>query len=116
MREAQGAQQGIENRVPYGLTLNQTDGVEPSVLPLNMLGVSLGLMAFMQVVLRITTRTPNDLKFFLPEWELDESDRPIRQSCDCVLTASLGDTLMITPVMVDDFRSVLRKRDGGSSE
>ncbi len=101
-REAQGAQRGIENRIPYGLTLDQTDGVEPSVLPLNMLGVSLALMEFMQVALCITVRTPNDLKFFLPEWELDESDRPIQKSCDCVLTAALGDVLPIAPVVMDD--------------
>jgi hypothetical protein len=36
--EAQGNQRGIENRVPYGLTLEETDGVEPSVLPLNLAG------------------------------------------------------------------------------
>ena len=101
MREAQGVQRGIEDRIPYGLTLEETDGVEPSVLPLNMLGVSLGLMEFMQVALRITIRTPNDLKFFLPEWELDESDRPTRQSCDCVLTAGLGDELAINPVVME---------------
>src|SRR5260370_4009456 len=101
MREAQGVQRGIEDQIPYGLTLEETDGVEPSVLPLNMLGVSLGLMEFMQVALKITTRTPNDLKFFLPQWELDESDRPTRQSCDCVLTSSLGDALTITPVIME---------------
>lgn len=100
-REAQGTQQGIENRIPYGLTLDQTDGVEPSVLPLNMLGVSLALMEFMQVALHITTRTPRDLKFFLPEWELDESDRPIRKDCDCILTSGLGDTLTIAAVVMD---------------
>jgi hypothetical protein len=97
-REAQGAQRGVEDRIPYGLTLEETDGVEPSVLPLNMLGVSLALMEFMQVALKISTRTPNDLKFFLPEWELDESDRSPRESCDCVLTVALGDTLIIRPV------------------
>lgn len=100
-REAQGAQRGIEDRIPYGLTLEETDGVEPSVLPLNMLGVSLGLIEFMQVALKITNRTPNDLKFFLPEWELDESDRPTRQSCDCILTAGFGDALTINPVIME---------------
>ncbi len=99
--EAQGAQRGIESRIPYGLTLDQTDGVEPSVLPLNMLGVSLALMEFMQVALHITTRTPHDLKFFLPDWELDESDRLIRKDCDCVLSSGLGDTLTINPVVMD---------------
>jgi len=37
--------------------------VEPSVLALNMTGVSLALMQFMQVTLGITCRTPRDLKF-----------------------------------------------------
>lgn len=100
-REAQGLQQGIERRVPYGLTLNDTDGVEPSVLPLNMLGVSLALMEFMQVALKITTRTPNDLKFILPEWELDESDRPAEGACDCITSIGLGDSLVINPVVED---------------
>lgn len=101
MREAQGLQQGIEKRIPYGLALEQTDGVEPSVLPLNMLGVSLALIEFMQVALNITTRTPNDLKFFLPEWELDESDHHAREACDCILTVGLGDTIVINPVVME---------------
>ncbi len=67
-----------------------------------MLGVSLALMQFMQVALRITIRTPNDLKFLLSEWELDESDRPIQPSCGCVLTAGLGDTLAITPFVMGE--------------
>lgn len=100
-REAQGLQRAIENRIPYGIPLEQTDGVEPSVLPLNMLGVSLALIQFMQVALKLTTRTPNDLKFFLPEWELDESDRRARESCDCILTAGLGDTLVINPIVME---------------
>lgn len=100
-REAQGSQRGIEKRVPYGLTLDQTDGVEPSVLPLNMLGVSLALMEFMQVALRIATRTPNDLKFFLPEWELDESDRVQRKDCDCVQNSAAGETVEISPVVME---------------
>src|SRR6266576_5419831 len=101
MREAQGVQQAIEKKIPYGLPLEQTDGVEPSVLPLNMLGVSLALIEFMQVALKITTRTPNDLKFFLPEWELDESDRPIHPGCDCVTSCAFGDTLRIAPIVMD---------------
>ncbi len=100
-REAQGRQQGIEKRIPYGLSLEDTDGVEPSVLPLNMLGVSLALMQFMQVALKITDRTPNDLKFILPEWELDESDRPARADCDCTASLGAGDTLHIRPVYVE---------------
>ena len=101
MREAQGVQQAIENKIPYGLPLEQTDGVEPSVLPLNMLGVSLALIEFMQVALKITERTPNDLKFILPQWELDESDRPVRDTCDCVKTSGLGDTLRLVAVITD---------------
>lgn len=100
-REAQGVQQAIEKRIPYGLPLEETDGMEPSVLPLNMLGVSLALMEFMQLALKITTRTPNDLKFFLPEWELDESDRPVRDACDCVIACGLGDTMPLIPVTMD---------------
>ena len=101
MREAQGVQQAIENKIPYGLPLEQTDGVEPSVLPLNMLGVSLALIEFMQVALKITERTPNDLKFFLPQWELDESDRPVRDTCDCVKASGLGDTMRLVAVITD---------------
>lgn len=100
MREAQGQQQGVEQRAPYGLTLKQTDGVEPSVLPLNLLGVSLALMEFMQVALGITSRTPNDLKFFLPEWELDESDLPARKGCSCLTDVGLGDQVRIDPVVM----------------
>lgn len=100
-REAQGLQKGIERRAPYGLGLDETDGVEPSVLPLNMLGVSLALIEFMQVALRITLRTPNDLKFILPEWELDESDRHAEGACDCITSVAMGDTLSINPVIED---------------
>jgi ThiF family protein len=100
-REAQGVQQEIENRIPYGLPLEETDGFEPSVLPLNMLGVSLALMEFMQVALKITSRTPRDLKFFLPEWELDESDLPALQDCDCLTSVGLGDTVTVNPVVME---------------
>jgi hypothetical protein len=100
-QEAQGDQQGIEKRIPYGLPLEDTEGVEPSVLPLNMLGVSLGLMEFMQVGLKITDRTPNDLKFILPQWELDESDRPAQPNCGCVMSVGAGDTLHIRPVLME---------------
>jgi hypothetical protein len=100
-KEAQGRQQGIEKRIPYGLPLDDMDGVEPSVLPLNMLGVSLALMEFMQVGLKITDRTPNDLKFILPEWELDESDRPAQGNCGCVMSLGAADTLHIKPVLME---------------
>jgi hypothetical protein len=100
-QEAQGRQHGVEKRIPYGIPLEATDGVEPSVLPLNMLGVSLALMEFMQVALKITVRTPNDLKFILPEWELDESDRQAKGDCDCISTVGLGDTLLIRPVVME---------------
>jgi hypothetical protein len=100
-REAQGVQQGIERRIAYGLAPENTDGVEPSVLPLNMLGVSLALMEFLQVALKITSRTPNDLKFFLPEWELDESDLPVQTDCVCVTSISMGDTYRIRSVTME---------------
>lgn len=100
-KEAQGRQQGIEKRIPYGLPLEDTDGIEPSVLPLNMLGVSLALMEFMQVALKITDRTPRDLKFILPQWELDESDRPTHENCGCVTSLGAADTLHIRPVLME---------------
>jgi proteasome lid subunit RPN8/RPN11 len=100
-QEAQGAQQGIERRVAYGLPVEATDDVEPSVLPLNMLGVSLALMQFLQVALQITSRTPNDLKFFLPEWELDENDLAAQGECMCVTSVGLGDTVRIRPVVME---------------
>ena len=98
MREAQGNQRGIENRAPYGLPLEETDGVEPSVLPLNMAGVGLALLQFMQVVLKITERTPRDLKLFLPEWELDESDLATLPGCPVENATGLGDSVIIRPV------------------
>jgi len=100
-REAQGVQQGIERRVAYGLPAEATDGAEPSVLPLNMLGVSLALMEFLQVALKITSRTPNDLKIFLPQWELDESDLPAGAECSCVTSVGLGDMVRIRPVTME---------------
>jgi hypothetical protein len=66
-----------------------------------MLGVSLALMEFMQVGLKITDRTPNDLKFILPEWELDESDRRVRDNCGCVMSLGAADTLRIRPVLME---------------
>jgi hypothetical protein len=97
MREAQGAQRGVELRAPYGLQPDQTDGVEPSVLGLNMLGVGLALVEFMQVALGISDRTPRDLKFFLPEWELDESDLETRTDCYSESNAGRGDSIQILP-------------------
>jgi hypothetical protein len=101
MREAQGRQRGIERKAAYGLEFDQTDGVEPSVMPLNMLGVSLALIEFMQVALRVTERTPNDLKFILPEWELDESDRKAAGACDCIMSIAMGEALTINPIIED---------------
>lgn len=66
-----------------------------------MLGVSLALMEFMQVALNITERTPHDLKFILPEWELDESDRTAQPDCDCIISVGAADTLDIAPVVMD---------------
>jgi hypothetical protein len=100
-QEAQGRQHAVEKRIPYGMPIEATDDVEPSVLPLNMLGVSLALMEFMQVALKITVRMPNDLKFILPEWELDESDRQAKGDCDCVTTVAMGDTLSIRSVVME---------------
>jgi hypothetical protein len=98
MREAQGTQRGIEDPIPYGLTPVQTDGVEPSVLALNLAGVGLALLEFMQVVMRITSRTPRDLKLFLPEWELDESDLDTVADCRTELNTARGDSVHISPV------------------
>jgi len=53
-REAQGTQRDAERRLAYGLPLDPSDGIEPSVLPVNMAGVGLALLEFMQVALKIT--------------------------------------------------------------
>jgi hypothetical protein len=98
VEEAQGVQRGAELRIPYGLALELTDGVEPSVLPLNLAGVGLALMEFMQVALRISDRTPNDLKLWLPAWELDESDLRVSPGCNCIADTAMGDSLSIHPV------------------
>jgi hypothetical protein len=98
MREAQGNQRGAENRVPYGLPLEEAETIEPSVLPLNIAGVGLALMQFMQVALRVSERTPRDLKLILPQWELDESDLDCRADCGCVTDVALGDAARILPV------------------
>jgi hypothetical protein len=97
-QEAQGEQRGLENRIPYGLPLEGTDGVAPSVLPLNLAGVSLALLEFMQVALQITDRTPRDLKLFLPNWELDESDLDSLPDCSSEGDVALGDDARIRPV------------------
>ena len=98
MREAQGDQRGIEDRVAYGLTPEQTDGVEPSVLPLNMAGAAIALLEFMQIAMAITARTPNDLKLILPEWELDECDLTSMAGCATEQAVSRGDSAQIAPV------------------
>ena len=97
-REAQGNQRGIENRAPYGIPLEETDGVEPSVLALNLAGVGLALLQFMQVMLKVTERTPRDLKLFLPEWELDESDLNSLEDCKTENNTGLGDAVRIVPI------------------
>lgn len=97
-QEAQGQQRDIERRIPYGLPLGETDGVEPSVLPLNLAGVSLALLQFMQVALQITDRTPRDLKLWLPAWELDESDLDSLPDCSTELDTAAGDDAKIRAV------------------
>jgi ThiF family protein len=96
-REAQGAQRGTEVRFAYGLTAAQTEHVEPSVLALNMAGVGLALLQFMQIAMRITPRTPSDLKLLLPEWELDESDLATEPDCTTEANTGRGDSVAITP-------------------
>jgi len=98
-REAQGAQRDAERHIPYGIPLDQTDEVEPSVLALNLAGAGLALLEFMQVALRITNRTPWDLKLFLPEWELDESDLRRMPDCATEVATACGDTFVITPII-----------------
>jgi hypothetical protein len=78
--------------------LEETDGVEPSVLPLNLTGVGLAMLEFMQVALKVTTRTPRDLKLFLPEWELDESDLDTVVECSTEAATAMGDATRIAPV------------------
>jgi len=96
MREAQGNQGGIENR--YGVDVDAQDDTEPSVLPLNLAGVGLALLEFMQITLGITAKTPNDLKMILPEWELDESDLSSIPDCATETSTALGDAAKIRPV------------------
>lgn len=98
MREAQGDQVNADNRIPYGLPIEQTDGVEPSVLPLNLTGVGLALLEVLQVAIKITNRTPHDLKLLLPEWELDESDLGSAIDCPTEQQTALGDAAKIVPV------------------
>ncbi len=47
----------------------------------------------------------------LPEWELDESNRPAREGRDCIRTVGLGDTLLIAPVVMDQKMGSIH-RDG----
>jgi hypothetical protein len=95
MREAQGDQRGMEDRIAYGLTFEETDGVEPSVMALNVAGVGLALLQFMQVAMRITGRTPRDLKLLLPEWELDESDLSTLLECTTEQNTARGDSVSV---------------------
>jgi hypothetical protein len=96
-REAQGNQRGAEYRIAYGLTGEQTEHVEPSVLPLNIAGVGLALLQFMQIGMRITSRTPTDLKLLLPEWELDECDLTTVPDCVDEMNVARGDSVAIAP-------------------
>lgn len=98
-REAQGAQAGAEMRAGYGLSL--TGGPEepdPSVLPLNLAGVGLAMLQFMQLVLHVTPKTPRNLSLRMPLWDLDESDLEAQADCGCVADIGLGDTCQIRPV------------------
>lgn len=96
-REAQGVQAVIERRIPYGIPLTLTDGVEPSVLPLNMTSASLALMSFTQLCFHLAARTPQELRVRLPQWELDENELPSRPGCSCRTDIALGDELEIRP-------------------
>jgi len=59
----------------------------------------MGAAALIEVALKITRRTPRDLKCFLPEWVLDESDLNSRPDCDTEDATSMGDTFKIHPVI-----------------
>jgi molybdopterin/thiamine biosynthesis adenylyltransferase len=96
--EAQGAQRGAELRAGYGLDVTTDEAVDPSVLPLNLAGVSLAMLQFMQLVLRVTPKTPCNLTLRMPGWELDESDLDTLPDCGCVQDVALGDTCVIRPV------------------
>jgi hypothetical protein len=97
-REAQGAQRGAERGAGYGMKITHDVEADPSVLPLNLVGAGLAMLEFMQVVMRLTPKTPRNLSMRMPEWELDESDLDALQDCGCINDVALGDTIAIRPV------------------
>lgn len=100
--EAQGTQRGIHRKAAYGLSLEATDGVEPSVLPINMTSAGLALLKFMQLVFHVAGRTPKALRLHLPAWELDESDLDVRPTCACLGDVAMGDAVRINPYLVPE--------------
>jgi hypothetical protein len=101
-QEAQGDQRGVERRVAYGVPLEATDGVEPSVLPLNLTSAGLAMMLFMQLLFGVGGRTPTALRFYTPAWEIDESDLSPRASCGCIADCGRGDAARISPYDVPE--------------
>lgn len=102
-REAQGVQRDAERRAGYGLNVTSDDGeIEPSVLPLNLTGVGLAMLQFMQLVMQLTPRSPRNLTMRMPLWELDECDLEALPDCGCVNDIGLGDACNIRPVEPDD--------------
>lgn len=97
--EAQGSQRNAERRIPYGLPLTATEGVEPSVLPLNTAGVGLAMLLFMQIVCRVTTETPLGRRLILPKWELTDNDLRCLPGCDHEAVLALGEQATINPVI-----------------
>jgi hypothetical protein len=59
----------------------------------------LAFLEFTQVALRVTARTPRDLKLFLPQWELDERDLTVLPDCSCATDVALGDALETRPAV-----------------
>jgi hypothetical protein len=101
-REAQGLQRDAERRAGYGLELTgDGDGIEPSVFPLNLTGVSLAMLQFMQLVMQLTPTTPRNLSMRFPLWELDQSDLDALPDCGCVNDVGLGDICDVRPVELD---------------
>lgn len=101
-QEAQGNQRGVERRAAYGLGLDQTDGVEPSVLPLNLTSAGLAMMLFMQLAFGVGGRLPNAMRFYTPAWEIDESDVAPRPGCGCQTDLARGEAARIAPYEVPD--------------
>jgi molybdopterin/thiamine biosynthesis adenylyltransferase len=96
--EAQGSQGGAERRAGYGLSIDGSADIAPSVLPLNLTGVGLAMLEFMQVVMRLTPLTPRNLTLRMPGWELDQSDLDALSDCGCVNEVARGDTCLVRPV------------------